>query len=374
MVVEAMSELTAAFSQARGQAKVNDDQLAIMRERLRNFYASGFAKKYKAETGQDPQLEQLVDPLDDDAVYLQYEYIAANSHPLGQKDRLLAADDQTEYSKLHAKYHPVISKYRETFGYYDIFLVDDKTGDIIYSVFKESDFASSLKDGPYSGTNLASAFTQAMSAAWSDYVAFADYEPYRPSYEHAASFIASPIFRDGKRIGVAIFQMPIDRIDEIMKNDSTLGDETEIYAVGSDSLLRNNIGGDHPAVILKSSASTEGSRNVFTSQEKREGVGEFDGRLGDAALLSWGPVTVHQPSGAGDPQVTWALIAERPWVEVQAPTRRIFWFTAAVTAVSAVLVVALSLAISRRFTSQSRRQQELVRSHRRKHRHAGVGQ
>jgi methyl-accepting chemotaxis protein len=360
MVVDAMRELSDAFLDARKDANVNDEQLQDMRDRLRGFYALEFSKQYLAKTGQTPDLDQLVSPLTDDAIFLQHQYIASNSHPLGQKDGLVSADDQTEYSKLHAKYHPILRKYRETFGYYDIFLVDDETGNIVYSVFKEIDFATSLRDGPYANTNFASAFAQTLSAGWSNYVAFSDYEPYRPSYESAASFIASPIFSDGERVGVVVFQMPIDRIDEIMKHAVSVGSVTEIYAVGPDSLLRNNITGENPAVIIESNAGTEGSRRVFDSRDDQEGIAELDGRLGNPALLSWGPVTVHQPSGAGDAEVSWALIAETPLVEVRAPIRRIFWFTAAITAVSAVLVMALSLAISRRFTNQSRRQQELV--------------
>jgi methyl-accepting chemotaxis protein len=42
-----------------------------------------------------------------------------------------------------------VRNYLEKFGYYDIFLVDPETGDIVYSVFKELDYSTSLIDGPY---------------------------------------------------------------------------------------------------------------------------------------------------------------------------------------------------------------------------------
>lgn len=49
----------------------------------------------------------------------------------------------------HAKIHPIISNYLEKFGYYDIFLVDAVHGNVQYSVFKELDYGTSLKSGPW---------------------------------------------------------------------------------------------------------------------------------------------------------------------------------------------------------------------------------
>jgi hypothetical protein len=48
------------------------------------------------------------------------------------------------YSKAHKIYHPLIRSYLEKFKYYDIFLVDHETGNIVYSVYKEVDFGTSL--------------------------------------------------------------------------------------------------------------------------------------------------------------------------------------------------------------------------------------
>ena len=359
MVIDAMQDFSAAFNQVTTDADVDQSQLSTMRDRLRSFYAAEFAKGYQAATSETLELDSLIEPLGDNAIYLQHQFIAANPYPQGQKDKLTRVDDTTGYSKLHEKYHPVLSDFRQAFGYYDIFLVDDETGNIVYSVFKEIDFATSLREGPYSNTNFDQVYTQALSAGWSNYVAFADYQPYLPSFDNPASFIASPIFKDGQRIGVVVFQMPIDRIDTIMT--PTDGTEMETYTIGADSLLRNNILGENAAGLLRDNVGTEASRRVFSSAGQRDGVGEFENRLGELALASWGPVTVHKQGGAGDAEVTWGLIAETPLRVVHAPTRRIFWFTAAVVAVSALLVLALSIAISRRFTTHANRQSELVR-------------
>ncbi len=70
------------------------------------------------------------------------------------------ADDMSSYSRLHAKYHPVIRGFLEQYGYYDIFLVEPDSGDIAYSVFKELDFTTSLKDGSFANTNIGRVFRE----------------------------------------------------------------------------------------------------------------------------------------------------------------------------------------------------------------------
>ena len=55
----------------------------------------------------------------------------------GLKHHLDNAGDGSSYSKVHEFYHQTIRSYLEKFGYYDIFLVDDETGYVVYSVFKE---------------------------------------------------------------------------------------------------------------------------------------------------------------------------------------------------------------------------------------------
>ena len=51
-------------------------------------------------------------------------YIFKNPHPAGKKLELIEAGDDSEYTKVHGKYHPILKDYLERYGYYDIFLID----------------------------------------------------------------------------------------------------------------------------------------------------------------------------------------------------------------------------------------------------------
>ena len=244
-MVEAMKEFKEAFPKFREENKITS--VNPIKKRLYTYYSSDFQNEYVTKnSGQSPpQLQKKFDMMDDDSIALQYAYIKANKHPLGSKDLLDAADDESTYSKLHKKYHPGIRNYLKTFGYYDIFLVDIDTGDIIYSVFKELDFSTSLLNGPYADTNFGEAFRAARAANDPNYVKIVDLKPYLPSYDFPAGFVASPIFDGKEKIGVLIMQIPVEQIDAIMTNygkwrEIGMGETTETYLVGSDYLMRSN--------------------------------------------------------------------------------------------------------------------------------------
>lgn len=240
MIVEAMQEFKANFN------VVGEGQdVAQMRRELAEYYTNQFATEYRRQNnGRSADAMQLLKSLDEKAVALQYHYIQANPSPLGSKHQLYTAEDGSVYSELHNKYHPSLHKFLDLFGYYDIFLVDADTGNIIYSVFKEIDYATSLLDGPYTNSGLGEAFRSVYKDSRNDAVMMTDFANYTPSYEAPAAFIASPIQVKGENVGVLIFQMPIDRINDVMTSQQNwanigLGESGETYLVGEDLTLRS---------------------------------------------------------------------------------------------------------------------------------------
>ncbi len=241
MVVDAMGGFSEAFRNFRSDLEITSGELKQQRQELKTYYTNDFTTEYKKQNeGNAPNVENYFNQLDDDSIALQYQYIKANKNPLGSKHLLDRAEVQSRYSKLHSKVHPIIRDFLEKFGYYDIFLVDPDTGDIVYSVFKELDYTTSLIDGPYAQTNFGEAFRKANELTDKDAFVLVDYKQYPPSYEAAAGFIASPIYDGEKKIGILMFQMPIDRLNEIMSERSGLGKTGETILVGPDYLMRSD--------------------------------------------------------------------------------------------------------------------------------------
>ena len=119
------------------------------------------------------------------------------------------------------------------------FLVSS-TGDMVYSYYKETDYATSLTSGPYANSAIGKAFKQA-SELQSGQSVFVDFEQYLPSYAAPAAFIASPMMDEsGYLQGVMIAQVPLDKLNGIMGNRSGMGETGETYLVGRDLLARSD--------------------------------------------------------------------------------------------------------------------------------------
>ena len=56
----------------------------------------------------------------DQKTYLQQHYIKKNPNPMGEKDKLMAANDGSYYSDVHKTYHSQFLAQKDAKGYYDI--------------------------------------------------------------------------------------------------------------------------------------------------------------------------------------------------------------------------------------------------------------
>ncbi len=237
-------------------------------------------------------------------------YIYKNSYPAGQKLNLDYANDSSNYTQTHKIYHPVFRNYLKTFGYYDIFIADPGTGNIIYSVFKEDDFGTSLTSGKYNNQNIAEVYKVASSSSSPEFTALVDMASYAPSNGEPASFISSPIFDGSKKIGILIFQVDIGQINGVMMEKSGLGTSGETYLVGSDSLMRSNsrFSKEGESSVLKTKVESEATREALRGNKDIKIVTDY---RGIPVLSAYTPAEIDG--------VNWAILAEIDEEEILEP-------------------------------------------------------
>ena len=236
-VLAAMKEFTQAYHELDGVQIPRDSQ-----SKIKAYYSEEFLPKLVQTEQGTPVLETFL-PQTNASRYLQYYYIAANSNPIGKKDALDRAEDDSNYSQIHSRYHPIFRNIIDKFGYDDLFLIDPD-GNIVYTVYKEIDFASNLTTGAYNESNLARLVRQVRQAKDKNYARVIDFEAYVPSYGAPASFMAIPLFDGSEFIGVLAVQLPVDEINDVMTGNQQwqkdgLGKTGETYLVGSDALMRS---------------------------------------------------------------------------------------------------------------------------------------
>lgn len=172
---------------------------------------------------------------EDKSETLQKRYITDNPNPTGEKHKLDTANVDG-YDATHEKSHPFLRDFIERYGYYDLFLVNAE-GDVIYSVFKESDFATNLATGKWKESGLARVWNGVMATKDPAKLVFDDYAPYGPSADAPASFIGKSIVYQNNEIGTLILQMPNDTIASIMSDSAGMGETGETVLLKSDGTM-----------------------------------------------------------------------------------------------------------------------------------------
>ena len=214
-------------------------------QKLKDYYQNDFIPRLNNNSNVDKDVDLYL-PSSPQEEYLQYQYIANNPYRIFKKDEFLSSGDQSLYDQFHKKYHSLLKNYLRNTGYYDLFLIDS-IGEIIYSVKKETDFATNLKDGPYNNTNLYDLFTKVLQHKNDpDYTTFVQFKKFPPSFNKPATFIGTTINdHNGRFLGVLVLQLNLDVLNKVMTFDrkweeAGLGKTGETLLVGKDGNLWND--------------------------------------------------------------------------------------------------------------------------------------
>lgn len=326
MTVDAMKEFDDAFKKVDSESKIG--MINTYKENLQLYYQNEFIPRINEATHRENSLDTYLVTRSTPTI-LQYAYISNNSNAVGEKQKLDNGQMDLSYDAVHEKYHSTYTEYLNEFKFYDIFLVNLE-GDIVYSVYKESDFATNLVDGVYKDSNIASVFKKGVELTSKDEYYIEDFDFYDPSYGAPAAFIASPVFDGSKKVGVLIFQMPIDEINTMMTSEYKwesvgLGMSGETYLVGGDKKMRSisrflyedkegyldilqqvGVSSDiidkvdsYETSILLQPIDTEAVDNIFAGKSDTKIIDDY---RGVPVLSSYTPLTIQN--------LEWGLLSE----------------------------------------------------------------
>lgn len=242
-------------------------------------------------------------------------YIEENPHPKGAKEEFDKAPDGSLYSDIHATYHPWFRHFLRQRGYYDIFLFAPN-GDLIYSVFKEEDYATNLNTGKWRESGLGNAFRAASQNLQQNQQYFFDFQAYGPSHGAPASFISQAVLNnDGTLAGVLVFQMPIGRLNKVMQVTAGMGETGETYIVGNDYLMRSDSRFSEQTTILKTKVESETVKLAL------------DGHFGIKTITDYHDVEVLSAYDKLDfKNIRWAIISEINVAEIMRPIKEMQFF------------------------------------------------
>ncbi len=176
------------------------------------------------------------------------------------------------YKEIEAEIEPFFKKYIEEYDYYDLFLID-LDGNVIYTVAKEADLGSNLMTSKYKETGLAKAFRNGTKG-----YTILDFEPYAPSNNVPAAFIAHPIINDSNEvIGVLALQLSDHAINNIMTKTEGLGETGETYLVGKDKLMRSDSRFSDKKMIGVQKVDSHSVEEAFIGKKEIENITNYRG-------------------------------------------------------------------------------------------------
>jgi hypothetical protein len=241
--VEATKAFIAAFRDMRAEIQADPAAMQADTAVLENWYNKDLIPRLDKIAGSHTPVEGLM-PADPVARRLQADYIARNPNPVGEKSNLLAAPGGSRYDDAHAHYHPMLKRVAATVGFYDINLLDATTGDVVYTVVKETDFASNMYHGAFTQSGFARVVQRALDPRNGGKAVVEDYTAYTPSAFAPQMFAAVPIIADGQTIGVFVAQVDILTLNNLLTDNNAWsstgqGETGEVLLVGEDRLLRS---------------------------------------------------------------------------------------------------------------------------------------
>ena len=360
-VVQAAEKMSSSFYSAPGELNWSQADKEKAGQKVSGFYHDTFKADLVKGGGEASVVNSLI-PQNETVSLMQSLYMAD-----GKLETLDDAGVEISYNKHHMEYHPILRDFQQRFGYYDVFLAHPEKGHLFYTVFKEIDYGTSLKDGPYASSNFGRAFQKAARMAEGE-VAIEDFEPYVPSKMAPASFAATPVFSNGERIAVLLFQMPVDKINGIMTGivnegdkgfweDTGLGESGEMYMVGLDHLVRNEMRpwiedpagfaeklkkAGYDSSVIEAMTRTGKSLGVFkvdtgveeAAHAAQAGSGLFNDVLGHSMLTSYKTLKLEG--------LDWVIVAEILESEALAPLKTMqIWIVS-----SAVGLILISLLLA----------------------------
>ncbi|EQC49620.1 methyl-accepting chemotaxis protein signaling domain protein [Bacteriovorax sp. BSW11_IV] len=218
-----------------------DVNASDIKSKLTSYYDAQFVKKYNEINNTSKKGIDYIQFLSDEQIEIQDAFISSNKFPFGEKAKLSDLENGTTYAKAHSKFHQSFKNYIEQFGYYDLFLISAKSNKVVYTVTKEIDFMADLTKGEFSNSSITQLYKKSLTT---DGVHISDIEKYFPSFNAPSQFVSYPIIADGKKIGVLVFQVPVDKVNMILTGNQKwkeqgLGESGETYIVGKDHFMRS---------------------------------------------------------------------------------------------------------------------------------------
>lgn len=187
-----------------------------------------------------PSLESIL-PTEKTAVAVQFYYLANNPFPFEDNYSLEESPVNSDYNAQHKNFHEKIQRFVRKGKYQNVYLIESKKGNIIYSYKKNIATGRNIYSDYLKHTNLAVAFQKALLVKPGSIVSL-DYDYFLPELNKPVAFFSIPLVNNGNKNAVLVFELSSDYFSrELIQKDDNLqkSDIISFSIIGKDKILRN---------------------------------------------------------------------------------------------------------------------------------------
>jgi len=239
------------------------------------------------------------------------------------------------------KYQEFLQNYIKVYAYYDLYIISEKEGYVMFSAAQESDNGENLSTGELKDSGLALAWKKAKELKRP---VFVDMKPYEPIADTPAMFLAAPIYINGSFKAVLAFQLSNSSINDIMKFKKGYGKTQEDYLVGTDHLMRSDSFLDPKTHSLeksfeepkKGSVKTIAVKQTFATNKPHIQI--IKNYKNKEVLSAYAPVQI-------DEGLKWAIVSEIQLEEVLITTNEVRNNIIIATLIILIVIVFLAYAL-----------------------------
>jgi methyl-accepting chemotaxis protein len=255
--------------------------------------------------------------------------------------------------KLAGQGGDVLASFADNYKLNDVFLITPD-GFIFYSVTHKADYQTNILTGPYAGSGLSKVVDQVLEKKE---LSISDFEPYKPSDNLPASFMALPVMQEEEVGMVVAVQIHAGPVNEIMGQFGAQTKTGDSYIVGPDKLFRSD--SLHPEIYnVKSTVLNPAVKvdiqPVQDALAGKSGTGITTNAAGKVVLASWAPFEFHG--------LHWALVNEIDKAEVFQSINKLFGLLTILALAGIAGAFLLSLLVSGGITRQIREIMQVINS------------
>lgn len=246
----------------------------------------------------------------------------------------------TAYQQVDTVLHKTLTYYMSSFKYDDMLLVST-SGEVVFTANKREELGVNLnKNDKYRSSELARVYERAVTLLETNVSDFA----YHPDGTQPSAFIAAPVFRNKKPIGILVLEIDNQEISQVVNDYTGLGTTGEsklVTRIGPDVVFITGVRSNPDAAFkVKVPVSGNESLAVVQAVQGKGGSGMSIDHRGTPVLATWSYV----------PSMRAGIVVKIDQEEAFAPIVRLRRILMIIIGITLLVVVLAAVSVARSFS------------------------